>query len=124
MAVTYSTAALDARLNAVVSIIGAGSIVLLASGTVIATMPLNTPCGTVSGGVLSFTQPTTDGSASGTGTVDAAQVRDASGTVVISGLTVGIPLAPAEVTISNGLNSTYLTAGQTVQLVAGQITGG
>ena len=42
---------------------------------------------------------------------------------MISGLTVGIPLSGANVTIANGLNSTLVTVGQVVTLISGQIIG-
>ena len=64
-----------------------------------------------------------DPSAAGTGSVTTAQVTDAIGNVLIYGFTVGIPLSGADIIISNGLNSTFITATQTVQLLSAQIVG-
>lgn len=127
MAVVYSLLTINARLQAVVNTIDAGSgngqIVLLAGGTIVSTIALQKPSGTVNGGVLTFNGTLSDPSASGTGNVTTAQVKDSNGNVVVSGFTVGIPLATADIIISNGLNSTLITAGQAVQLLAAQITG-
>jgi hypothetical protein len=42
---------------------------------------------------------------------------------MISGLTVGIPGSGADILLTNGLNNTLVTAGQTVAVVSAQITG-
>lgn len=124
MSVTYSQAAINARLNAVVSTVGnAGIFRLLAGATTVSTITLASPCGTVSGGVLTFSGSLLDDSADATGTVDSARVETSGGSIVVSGLTVGIPLSGADVVISNGLNSTLITAGQSVALVSATITG-
>jgi hypothetical protein len=124
MSVIYSQTAINARLNGVVTAIGAnGKIKLLAGGTVVSTVILGVTAGTVAGGILTFGSPFTDPSAAGTGTVTTAQVTDSANNVMISGLTVGIPLAGAEITITNGLNSTFINVGQQVQFLGGQIVG-
>lgn len=124
MAVVYSLSAINARLNAVVGTIGnGGSLVLLAQSTTISTIALAFPCGTVNGGVLTFTGTLLDPSASGTGTVTGAIVKDGLGNIVVSGLTAGIPGTGADIIISNGLNSTFITASQSVQLLSATITG-
>jgi hypothetical protein len=43
--------------------------------------------------------------------------------VVVSGLSAGIPGSAADIVISNGINSTFINNGQTVQLLSAQITG-
>lgn len=127
MSVTYSLIAINDRLLGVVDAIdgggGNGNFKLLAGSTTISTISLSRPCGTVSGGVLTFTGTLLDPSADNTGDVDGAMIEDSTGALIISGLTVGIPLSGYEVIISNGLNSTLITAGQTVQLLSAQITG-
>jgi hypothetical protein len=126
MAVTYSTAAINARLQGVIDTIdasGNGFFLLKAGSTTVSTIQLSNPCGTVSGGVLTFSGTLLDDSADATGTVDSASITDASGNVVVSGLTVGIPLTGAEVIISNGLNSLLITAGDVVALLSAEITG-
>ena len=61
--------------------------------------------------------------ATATGSAENAIITDASGAVMISGLTVGIPLSSADIIMSNGLNSTVISVGQVVQLLSAQITG-
>jgi len=123
----YSTTCINARLQGVVSTIdgggGAGKLILLAGGTPVSTITLQTPSGSASGGVLTFNTPLTDSAAAGTGTVTTAVIEDFSGNIVVSGLTVGIPLSGADITISNGLNNTLIQTGQAVQLLTAQITG-
>lgn len=124
MAVTYSTACKTARMNAVVSQIDAGAgtstIEIGTSGmvTVLAVFNLPDPCGTVTNGVLTFDMDPdlTDSSANAGGTAAAAQIKDGSGTAVITGLTVGT--SGADII----LDSVSITAGQTVTLTTGSIT--
>lgn len=128
MSVTYSQAAVNARLSGVVSTIdGGGSNGVLrvrtAGGTTLSSIALSRPCGTVSGGILTFTGTLLDPLAAATGLADNARVEDSTGSVVISGLTVGIPLSGADVIMSNGLNSTLISSGQAVALLSAQITG-
>lgn len=124
MAVTYSTACKTARMNAVVSQIDAGAgtstieIGTSGMGTVLAVFDLPDPCGTVTNGVLTFDMDPdlTDSSANAGGTAAAAQIKDGSGTAVITGLTVGT--SGADII----LDSVSITAGQTVTLTTGSIT--
>lgn len=125
MAVTYSTAAKTARMSAVITQIDAHAtlpgtleIGTTAMGTVLATFTLADPCGTAAAGVLTFDfdPDISDTSADATGTAAAAQIKDGSGTVVISGLTVGT--SGTDII----LDSTSITAGQTVTLTTGTIT--
>lgn len=127
MSVTYSPTAIDYRLNGVVSAIdsggGNGSLVLLADSTVISTVSLSRPCGTVSGGILTFTGTLLDPSAAATGVVNNAQIRNSLGVVMISDLSIGIPGQVADVIMFNGLSNTRISSGQAVQVLAAQITG-
>lgn len=127
MAIIYSTTAINARLNGVISAIdggaGHGVMRLLAGGITISAITLNKPCGAVAGGILTFFVPVLDIAADATGNVNGATIEDSTGALMISGLTVGVPLSGANVIISNGFNSTFVTVGQVVTLISGQIIG-
>jgi hypothetical protein len=127
MAVTYTTATKIARMDAVKAQIdagtGAGKLEIGTAGmaTVLATIALNDPCGTSSdtgGGVVKLTfsgMPRSDTSADATGTAAAARIRDSNNTDVITGLTVGT--SGTDII----LDSTSITAGQTVTISAATI---
>lgn len=124
MAVIYSSTAIDDRLQGVVTAIGNGANLLLkAGGSTISTIALASPVGTVSGGILTFGGTLLDPSAAATGNIDSAVINDSGGSTIVSGLTVGIPGSGRDIIISNGLNSTLISAGQVVALLAAQITG-
>ena len=94
MAVVYTTAVKNARLNAVTSAIGTTGVLEIGTtgmATVLATIPLANPAApAAAGGVLTFTMPQSDVSADASGTAAAARIRTASGgTDVVTGLTVG-----------------------------------
>jgi hypothetical protein len=123
MPVNYSTAAKNARLNAVVAQIdagaGAGKLKIRdSSNVVLATLTLADPCGTVSAGVLTFDfdPDISDTSADASGTAANAIITDDADTTVISGLTVGTSGTNVV------LDSVSITAGQTVTITAGTIT--
>lgn len=123
MAVTYTTAAKAARMTAVVAQIDAGSgagklKIRNSSNTVLATIPLADPSGTVSGAVLTFDfdPDVSDTSADATGTADNAIITDSDDVTVISGLTVA--LSASDII----LDSLSITAGQTVTLTTGTLT--
>lgn len=121
MAVTYTTAVKNARLDAVVTQIGSAGVLEIGTtsmGTVLATIALGNPAGTSSGGVLTFSGfPRSDTSADATGTAAAARIRTASGgTDIITGLTVGTSGSDIN------LDSTSITAGQTVTINSATIT--
>lgn len=126
MAVIYSTAAKNARLNAVAATIDAGSgagyiqIGTTAMGTVLATIALADPCAaSASGGVLTFSGfPRSDTSADATGTAAAARIRDSDGNDVITGLTVGASGSGADII----LDTTAIDAGEIVTLNSATIT--
>ena len=124
MAVTYSTAAKNARLDAVGVLIDAGAspgkLKIRDSGnTVLATLTLADPsCAAASGGVLTFDfdPDISDTSADASGTAANAIITDSADTTVISGLTVGT--SGTDIV----LDSVSITAGQTVTITAGTIT--
>lgn len=127
MAVNYSLPTINGRLQAVINGIdgggGNGNLYLLAANTVVSTIQLARPSGTVNGGVLTFAGTLLDPAAATTGIVDTGVIKDSTGTTVISGLTVGIPLFGGDIVLNNGLNNTLVSSGQTVQLLSAQITG-
>jgi hypothetical protein len=123
MAIIYTTAVKNARMSAVVTQIdaGAGAGVLQIGTTgmasILAEITLADPCGTVSGGVLTFSSfPRSDTSANNTGTAAAARVRDSNGVDIITGLTVGTTGSDIN------LDSVSITAGQTVTITSATIT--
>jgi hypothetical protein len=124
MAVTYSTATKQARLEAVIAKIDAGAgpgtleIGTASMASVLAVLTLADPSGTASGGTLTFDfdPDISDTSANNSGTAAAAQIKDSDGNVIISGLTVGTSATDIV------LDSVSITAGQTVTLTTGTIT--
>ena len=126
MAVNYSLTAVNDRLQGVVTAIddaGSGYLRLLAGGTIVSSIQLANPCGTVNGGILTFTGTLLDPSAAHTGNVDSARIEDGAGNIMISGLTVGIPLSTADILLTNGLNTTLVNSGQAVSCLSAQIQG-
>jgi len=121
MAVTYTTAVKNARLEAVVSQIGTAGVLEIGTtgmASVLATIALGNPAGTAASGVLTFSGfPRSDTSADNTGTAAAARIRTASGgTDIVTGLTVGTTGSDIN------LDSTSITAGQTVTINSATIT--
>lgn len=121
MAITYTTAVKNARLNAVVTAIGSTGVLEIGTTgmtTVLATIALDATAGTSSGGVLTFSSfPKSDTSADNTGTAAAARIRTATGgTDIITGLTVGTSASDIN------LDSLSITAGQTVTITSATIT--
>lgn len=125
MAITYATDVKTSRMEAVVAQIDAGTgagkleIGTAAMATILATIPLSDPCGTVSNGVLTFSgTPLSDSSADDTGTAAAARIRDSDDNDVITGLTVSTSGADIN------LDSVSITAGQTVTITSASLTHG
>lgn len=120
MAVTYPTAVKSSRMSAVVT--AAGTTAVLEIGTtgmasILATIALANPIGTVTNGVLTMTMPQSDTSADNTGTAAAARIRTATGgTDIVTGLTVSTSGADIN------LDSTSITSGQTVTINSFTIT--
>jgi hypothetical protein len=94
MAVNYSTALKNARMNAITTEIGSnGRLKIYTSGAalLLADLALSaTAAGAASGGVLTFSAITADSSADNTGTAALGRITKSDGTtVVVDGLTVG-----------------------------------
>jgi hypothetical protein len=121
MAVTYTTAVKNARLNAVVSAMGTTAVLEIGTASmaaILAVIPLDNPAATVSGGVMTFAGfPKSDTTADNSGTAAAARIRTVTGgTDIITGLTVGTSGADIN------LDSVTITAGQTITINSASIT--
>lgn len=121
MAVTYTTAVKNARLTAVVTAIGGTGVLEIGTtgmASILATIALNSTAGTAASGVLTFSGfPKSDTAADNTGTAAVARIRTATGgTDIVTGLTVGTSASDIN------LDSTSITAGQTVTITAATIT--
>ena len=122
MGVIYASTLRTTRMTDVQTAIDAGAaagfieIGTAAMASVLATITLADPCGSVSGDVLTFTMPKSDTSADNTGTAAAARIKDSDGNIVVSGLTVGTSGTNVV------LDSTSITSGQTVTLSSATLT--
>jgi hypothetical protein len=121
MAITYTTAVKNVRLNAVTTAIGTTGVLEIGTtgmASILATIPLANPAApAASGGVLTFTMPQSDTAADATGTAAAARIRTATGgTDIITGLTVGTSATDVI------LDSLSITLGQTVTINSATIT--
>lgn len=124
MAVNYSTAVKNSRLTVVRDAIDAGpsfgTLEICTTGytTVLTTVTLAKPSGTVSSGVLTFSGTPIAATAGANGTAALARLKDSTGTVVCDGLTVGT--SGTDVIVS----TTTFTSGLSVSVTAGTITHG
>ncbi len=123
MAVTYSTAVKNTRLQAVIDAIGASGLLKIGTAgmaTVLATIPLAaTSFSAPSAGSMSLAGvPITDTAADATGTAAEATITTSGGAAVISGLTVGTTGA------NINLNSVAIQVNQEVRITSGTITHG
>src|ERR1035437_1485364 len=124
MSVTYNATLKNTRMTDVVTAIGATGFLNIysAAPVLLASISLDNPAGTVTGGVLTFTStPRTDSTADGTGTASGETITTArvgGGTLLVSGRTVG-PTATDIV-----LPSRNIIADQPVAITAMSITHG
>jgi hypothetical protein len=123
MAVIYAAALRTARMNEVVDAIDAGSgagklkIYTTGLGSLLATITLAEPCGSVSGDVLTFDfDPDISTTGAADGTAAAATITDSDDNVIVSGLTVGT--SGTNVVLDN----TSIATSQTVTITAGTLT--
>ena len=124
MSLTYSTTVRNNRLQQVINAIDAGAgggkiqIGTANMALVLSTVTLVKPCATISSGVLTFSgTPISDPFAAASGFATAARITDSTGTVVASGLTVGLAGTDIIISLQN------ITAGSIVTFVSGTITG-
>lgn len=126
MAVTYNDTLKQTRMEAVIAAIDSGAgagyieICSAAYAAVLATITLADPCGTATNGVLTFDfdPDVSDTSADATGTAAIARIKNSTGTIIVSDLTVG---TGSENIV---LTTTSIVAGDTVTLQTGTITHG
>lgn len=127
MTITYNITAINYRLQGLIDAIsdnGNGVLKLLDSGgTVLSTVSLANPVGTIDSGVLTFDGQLLDPAAAATGLATNGIIQDAAGTTIVSGLSVGIPLSGENIVLNNGLNSTLITAGEALEVLSAQVTG-
>ncbi|MEI6478565.1 MAG: hypothetical protein WCO52_06275 [bacterium] len=123
MGVIYASTVRTSRMNAVETALdaGAGAAYLeigdAGFATVLVTFTLSDPAGTVSGDVLTGNSMPKSATAGNSGTAAGARLKDSTGTVVASGLTVGT--VGTNVIISP---STTITSGQSCSLTALTLT--
>lgn len=127
MSVVYNTTVKNARLTVARDAIDQGSSFgKLVIGTsalsgatgVLATIILNDPSGSVSGGILTLSGMPISATAAATGTAAKAELRDSDNTTIVSGLTVGT--SATDIII----NSTSIASNQIVQCTSATITHG
>ena len=135
MAVTYNATLKTNRMQLVADLIAsktaaastgtatAGTIVIgtsaLSGATgVLCSFTLSATPGTVAGSVLTISGTPLTATASGTGTAALAEIRNNAGTVIVSGLTVG--LSGTDLII----NAVAISTGQTITLSSGTLTHG
>jgi hypothetical protein len=123
MAVNYAATLKSTRMQAVIAAIDAGAgpgtieICSAAFAAVLAAITLADPSFTEAGGVITMAgAPRSDASADATGTAAVARIKDSNGVVVVNNLTVGVGSGEIQ------LNSTAISAGQTVSITSGTIT--
>lgn len=126
MSIVYNVTVRNNRLQQVINAIdaGAGSGLLLIGtanmAVVLSTVTLQKPCATIAAGVLTFSgTPLNDPFAVGGGLAAAGRITDSAGTVVVSGLTVGLAGSGSDITIS----LQNITAGSIVVFQSGTIIG-
>jgi hypothetical protein len=122
MAVTYSNTVKDNRMTQVLNAIdggaGAGYIEICSAAyaSVLATITLADPCGSVGSQALTLTMPKSDTNADASGTAAIARIKDSVGNIIVSGLTVGAGSGDIN------LSSVAITIGDTVTLNSAVIT--
>lgn len=122
MALNYSTTVKNARLQAVVDAIGTAGVLVIGTSAlsgatgVLASIPFANPAFNVAGGAMTVNSLPRTVVATGAGTAAKAEFRNNAGTVIASGLTVG--LSGTDVII----NALSISVGQTVQCTVGTIT--
>ena len=127
MAIVYNTTVKNARLTVTRDAVDQGaSFGKLVIGTsalsgatgVLATITLQDPSASVSGGVLTLAGTPLSAAATAAGTAAKAELRDSNDVVIASNLSVGT--SATDIII----NSTSIAVGQTVQVSSGTITHG
>lgn len=126
MALNYSTTVKNSRLSAVVTALGAtgklviGTSALAGAVGVLVEVPFSNPAFNVAAGAMTVNALPRTTVAAATGIANKVELRDGAGTVVASGLTIGLTGSGADVII----NALEISMGQDVQVTVGTITHG
>lgn len=122
MAIIYTTACKEARMQAVLDTIGGNGLVEIGTegmATILATFTLDAIAGTATGPVLNMEGMPKTVAATATGTALAARIRSAANVDVITGLVVGVAgTSGADVIIDN----VSINQGQNVTLTGATFT--
>lgn len=117
MSVTYNAAVKTARMTATRDYFANGTLeILTAADAVLVTFGLSPSGGTVSGGVWTLAFDAGTVAASGTGTANKAQIKNAGASAHLTGLTVGT--SGSDINLDN----LSIASGQNVTLSGGTIT--
>ena len=130
MALSYSTATRNARLDAIVTAVGSSGLVRIYDGSrpatpgtavstqvLLAELTCSATFGTVSAGVLTVSAITEDSSANNTGTASWFRIVTSGGTAVIDG---NVGTSGSDLNLS----SVAISTGQTVSVTSATITEG
>jgi hypothetical protein len=126
MGLLYRAALRTTRMQSVADDIDSGSgagyleICTASYASVLATITLSDPCGSVSGDVLTLTTPHSDTSADNTGDAAIARIKNSSNTTIVDELTVGKTGDTAHIILAQA--TVGIVAGQTVALTSATIT--
>ena len=112
------TASLTALRDSIDSGSGNGYMEIGTTGfaTILATLPLAKPCGSVSADTLTLNTPFSDSAADAGGSAAVARIKKSDGTAVIASMTVGKTGDSAEVILTAA--STTITLGQPINVTA------
>lgn len=129
MSIVYSNAVKTARAQAVIDALGTAGIIAIGTSALsgatglLASVPLHSTPFTQVNGTMTMNGAPRTVNASGAGTAAKAELRHSSGTVVISGLTVGTAgSGPGGADPDVVINATSISVGQSVQATVGTIT--
>lgn len=130
MSVVYSNAVKTDRSQVVIDAVGATGVLVIGTsalaGTgagVLASVPFANPAFSQVNGVMTMAGAPRTVNASGVGIAAKAEIRSGAGTVVVSGLTVGVAgSGPGGTNPDVVINATSISIGQSVQAVVGTIT--
>lgn len=121
MAVQYATTLKTTRMNSVIGAIDGGAgvgtveICSAAYASVLVSIALNKPSFSEATGTITLQSAPRSGVAGNAGTAALARIKESGGGVIVQGLTVGISGSDMNI------NSTSITAGQTITLTGGTI---
>lgn len=113
---TCSPALKNARMQAEVTLAGSGAVLEIGTtgmATILATVPLANPIGTVTADTLNLTLPLTDNAADNSGAPAEARIRKADGTLIRQNLTVGLTgchINLSTLSYTQGVTATTITS--------------